>query len=464
VKLRALVPPILAVAVILPSAARAQVPSSDPTGLIASDNVELVTSIPAPGVIGARFRDDYMYVTSVASGLIVYDVSDPASPAEVGRLALPHFENEDVDLGGDILLISNDSAESLGVLHIIDISDPTNPTRLTTYNLGSPAQSNVAWAQFFGGPGHTASCILDCKYAWVSNGAAIMVIDLTDPATPVTTGTFSTPAGGGLVTHDVQIDGNGLVWVVGFGGAAAYELPEDYSGAGLGTLITTTDPQGTSTYIETFGLGDGSNYNDFILHNSYRPEDSDVVYITEEDYTRPACEGAGSFETWDLPLKEIYDEYDPITGEGIGPPRLVPTGEPLTPLDKWVPELLEDRTAAAAMCSAHYFDMDEGIVAQGWYEMGLRFLDASDPTDIRQVGYYAPASTMMWAAYWAPTDPDDEIVYALDATHGIDVLRFDRGEGEGLPTVRAPVRDLWRYGAPGGLPSSRFGYACRIFL
>ena len=52
-----------------------------------------------------------MYVTTV-TGLTTYDISDPANPQEIGRLALPHFENEDVDLGGDILLISNDAAES----------------------------------------------------------------------------------------------------------------------------------------------------------------------------------------------------------------------------------------------------------------------------------------------------------------------------------------------------------------
>ena len=36
---------------------------SDPTGLLASDNVSLLTSIPNPGAIGARFRDGIMYVT-----------------------------------------------------------------------------------------------------------------------------------------------------------------------------------------------------------------------------------------------------------------------------------------------------------------------------------------------------------------------------------------------------------------
>jgi hypothetical protein len=85
----------------LPGAAPSIAGVGDPTGTLQSENVLFKTTIPNPGVIGARFRGDYMYVTSV-SGLRIYDISDPAAPAEVGAVALPHFENEDVDLGGNI--------------------------------------------------------------------------------------------------------------------------------------------------------------------------------------------------------------------------------------------------------------------------------------------------------------------------------------------------------------------------
>ena len=113
-----------------------------------------------------------MYVTSV-SGLRIYDISDPAAPAEVGALGLPHFENEDVDLGGDILLISNDAAESTGILYVIDISNPTAPAIASTFPMGGDPVA--------GGPGHTASCIKDCQFAWVTDTGGIRVIDLSDP-------------------------------------------------------------------------------------------------------------------------------------------------------------------------------------------------------------------------------------------------------------------------------------------
>ena len=48
------------------------------------------------------------------------------------------------------------------------------------------------------------------------------------------------------------------------------------------------------------------------------------------------------------------------------------------------------------------------MLAQGWYDQGVRFLDISNPRDIQQVGYYATTGTF-WAAYFAPSDPS--IVY-----------------------------------------------------
>ena len=436
----------------------------EPNAPLMSANVQVVTAIPNPGVIGARFKDGVMYVTSV-SGLTTYDISDPAAPVELGRLPLPHFENEDVDLGRNILLISNDAAESTGILYVIDIRDPAAPSILSTFPMGGAAG--------VGGPGHTASCVLGCKFAWVTDGGALRVIDLREPATPVDLGTFELPTGG-LATHDVQVDPNGLVWVAGFNGTAAYRLPSDYDGPGDEKLVARTNVEAESTYDEEFGTGDGSNFNDYIHHNSLRRKSDDVLFVTEEDYTRPACQGAGSFQTWRLPIDR----------------RGNPTGKQLTPLDKWETELIRDTTAASAMCSAHYFDIEKNVVAQGWYEQGVRFLDVSNPKNIRQIGYFVPPSAMTWAAYFAPGDKAQETVYVFDATHGIDVVRLTRPPKGALsaphrpcrtkrcarknraPARRAPILDEWWAEPPTtepedpivGAADQRFGWACRLGL
>jgi hypothetical protein len=413
-----------------------------PPGTVASDNVTFLKSIPEPGVIGARFRDGIMYVTSL-NGLTTWDVADPASPVNLGRLVLPHFENEDVDLGGNTLLISNDAAESRGVLFVVDISNPRAPRLASQLDMGGLAG--------FGGPGHTATCVAECRYAWVSDAGGIKVIDLINPAKPLDLGTAEV-ATGGVAVHDVQQDENGLYWIAGFDGTSAYRIPADYTGMdakgdpSLGELVVRTNAAGKSRYLNTAGLDDGSTFNDFIHHNSLRRKNSDVVYITEEDYTRPQCKGAGSFQRWRLPL----DKHG------------VPTGEDMTPIDKWSTEYAGESTPTSAMCSAHYFDEDKGLVAQAWYQQGVRFLDVKGE-QIRQVGYFITPTNLAWAAYFPPTDKSGKVVYVLDATAGIHVLSIDRAKNaKKMPTVVAPVLPSFSHVPPGLSPDPTWGYACPL--
>ena len=434
---------VLVVSVLAVPAATAQTLPTIP-GTAKSDNVTHLGTIPEPGVIGARFRDGIMYVSSTA-GLSTWDVSNAESPALLGRLPLPHFENEDVDLGGNILLISNDAAESRGILFVIDISDPKNPTLLSTFDMGGLAG--------LGGPGHTASCVAECTFAWVTDGGGIKVIDLRNPAAPKDLGTKPV-ATGGLVVHDVQVDGNGLYWIAGFDGTAAYRIPANYDGSDLGTLVARTNAAGESRYDETFGTDDGSTYNDYIHHNSLRRKGSDTVYITEEDYTRPQCKGAGSFERWRLPVDDAGN----------------PTGAEMTPIDKWSTELAGESTPTSVQCSAHYFDENKGLIAQAWYQQGVRFLDVKGDT-IRQVGYFITPTNVDWAAYFAPTDKTGQTVYVLDYAAGIHVLHLQRERNikkmgavvaEPMPTVTAPVLPSF-FTAPEGMKASTtYGWACLL--
>ena len=436
-------------AVLAAAPAHAQAPPAD-----VSDNVEHVGFVPEPGVISARFKGEHMYVSGV-DGLSVYDISDPAAPEQVGALPLPHFENEDVDLGGDVLLISNDPAEGQGMLYVIDISDPTAPSLSGTLPTGTAADE--AGLDLFvgfldelfglplpdplgGGIGHTASCVPDtgCAVAYLAGTSVthgVDIVDLSDPTAPVYAEPkeFAPVVNAGLATHDVQFDRSGLAWFVGGGGTAAYDISDPLHPE----LVHQTDESGMSDYADDFGA-DGSTLNDFIHHNSMRipwgslaappsgsdpAADSDVVLVTEEDYTRPTCVGAGAFQTWrigeDGVLRNL-DRYDDTTD----------------------PELVDE--TRQSLCSAHYFDEDAGLVAQGWYEQGTRFLDVTDPADIRLVGYFVPTKSLTWGALFAPTDPQREIVYSLDNLRGIDVLRIDRPDPEqppGPPPADPPPTD-----------------------
>ncbi|HEX4733471.1 MAG TPA: hypothetical protein VH247_03580, partial [Thermoleophilaceae bacterium] len=230
--------------------------------LAASSNVHVLDHIPGTAA-GMNFKDHYAFVTGW-TGLEVLDIAQPESPQVAGRLALPHFENEDVDLCGNTLIIVNDrEAKDLGsVMYVVDISNPTVPSINAVLLLGLTGSGR--------GSGHIANFVRsDCTQAWIDGGDHVEVVDLTVPSAPRSLGKFESAASMSdafKVSHDTELDSTGTVWNVGGGGAAAYRLTSDPLAP---QLLATTGEAGRNP----------SPYNDFILHNSQRR--GDTLLITE---------------------------------------------------------------------------------------------------------------------------------------------------------------------------------------
>jgi LVIVD repeat len=420
----------------LPAAAQT-LPAEPP--LAASSNVQVVGHVPGSAA-GMTFKDHYAFVSGWG-GITVLDIAQADAPAPAGFLPLPHFENEDVDLCGNTLLVVNDRATSDfgAVLYVVSIANPASPTLSAVLPLGLTGSGR--------GSGHIANFVkADCSQAWVDGGDRVEVIDLSNPSAPRSVGKFVSAASNSpsfRVTHDTELDDEGNAWSVGGGGVAGYRLTDNPLAP---ELLGTSGDAGANP----------SPYNDFILHNSQRR--GDTLLITEEDYIDTdevppgGCRGQGKFETWDL--------------SGLD------TGQ-ITPVDTWETELngmftdgsVDSKAPVTVNCSSHWFDAKDGVAAIGWYEQGVRFLDYTTPSDISQVGYYIPANGSTWAAYWSPTDPSGEVVYTADAYRGVDVLKIDRG-GDGAAEVTAPVSQKW-FGKP-TLDSGRFrphvtfGFVCPV--
>jgi hypothetical protein len=395
--------------------AGAQTPPAEPP-LANSSNVHVLGHIPGSAA-GMNFKGNYAFVSGWG-GITVLDISKADQPEVAGALPLPHFENEDVDLCGNVLLVVNDrEAKDLGsIMYVIDISDPVHPVPEAVLPLGLTGNGR--------GSGHIANFVKpDCSQAWVDGGDHVEVVDLTDPKAPHSLGKFESAASMSdafKVSHDTELDSTGTVWNVGGGGAAGYKLTRNPLAP---KLLGTTGDAGRNP----------SPYNDFILHNSQRR--GQTLLVTEEDYIDTdevppgGCRGQGKFETWD------------VSGLGTGA---------ITPQDTWETELngmftggsVDSKAPVTVNCSSHWFDAKSGVAAVGWYEQGVRFLDYRAPNDIKQVGYYIPANGSTWAAYWSPTDRNGEVVYTADAYRGVDVLKIDSGGTTGKK-VTAPVRSEW---------------------
>jgi hypothetical protein len=407
--------------------------------LATSSNVHVLDHIPGTAA-GMNFKGHYAFVSGW-TGITVLDIAKPDSPQVAGSLALPHFENEDVDLCGNTLIVVNDrEAKDIGsIMYVIDISNPPSPSVQAVLPLGLTGSGR--------GSGHIANFVkTDCSQAWIDGGDHVEVVDLTIPGAPRSLGKFESAASMSdafKVSHDTELDSTGTVWNVGGGGAAGYRLTADPLAP---QLIGTTGDAGRNP----------SPYNDFILHNSQRR--GKTLLITEEDYIDQdevppgGCRGQGKFETWDL--------------------SQLSTGA-IKPLDTWETELngmftsgaIDSKAPVTVNCSSHWFDAKDGVAAVGWYEQGVRFLNYNWPRDIQQVGYYIPANGSTWAAYWSPTDPNGEIVYTADAYRGVDVLKIDGGGVSGK-RVKAPVAGSW-LGSPTAdanvfQPHPVYGFMCPV--
>ena len=438
---------------------------SGPPG-IASANVELLTTLPtSSGAVSMAFASDkpLLYVSTI-KGIETYDVATPAAPKLLATEPMHIEQNEGMNLGerpsGEKFALVASNGRVIGAktqitddrhLVVVDVTDPADPEVVA--QIPTPTRT------------HTLSCAsARCDYAF-SDGrsqGAMTVVDLRDWRRPKVLGTVETVVRKG---HDQDLDAAGILWHGGGEGAVALDVRDPRRPVALNS--TNED-----------GVEGRSAYNDFIIHNTTRPNArafrqsrvkgtltsgapdvrrGNVLLATEEDLLNTALgqpgttcgnDGEGSFSTWHIPFLDAkeYRKVNPDKEFG---------GGTIAPLDRWNTELMESgvRTPAGGFCSAHYFTYHEaGFVAQGWYEQGTRILDVRDARDIKQVGYFVAGATETWGAYWVPerkngrvTGRMSNLVYTADHVRGIDVLRVALPQTAPADTVpvRAPILPSW---------------------
>lgn len=348
--------------------AAAPVTSAGPTlGGFASDNVEFVKHIPInTDSSGGRIVGKHFYTTT-QRGLMIYDISEPTDPQLLSLEPLPQepqFAEEDLDTNGEIALVG-----TLGTLFVIDVEDKTNPEVI---------------GELDGADEHTISCLLDCTYAYGSGGA---IVDLRDPAKPKLVGD----------------------WGKGMPGQDGHDVTE----VAPGLVVTSTQPimflDALKDPVKPKLLALGSNKDGRFIHGNLWPRrGKDKFLLVGGETFGPTCdESDGAFMTWDATKWRktrtftMIDEYRVSNG------------------------LQTEGNSPYNQFCAHWFQThptyrNGGLVAMGWYEHGVRFLDVSSKGQIKEIGYFLPYAGTTSAVYWVT----DEILYTVDYTRGIDILRF----------------------------------------
>jgi hypothetical protein len=393
---------LILIALLVPAAAQAQ--TVGPQG-VTSDNVEHIGRLPISGDgVGATIvkEQNRMYVTTTQA-LHVFDITNAESPEEIGAVTLNvQFENEEVPTNGKLLGISSDtycivpgppptigSAVTNGCLAIYDVSDPANITLLKTVE---------------GAGDHTSACILDCTYMYGDSGT---ITDLRDPANAEIVGNWTD-----VLTEDLE--------------SGCHHVREISPGIILGScqplLLMSVRPEDGGSPLAPKIIATGANEDGRFIHSSRWPNGGRDKFMLAggEANAQPQCgEDVSAFMTWDG--SQVIDTTAPNKWR---------FGTKFTILDEVRPEngtYSDGHSPYNALgCSVHWFMehptfRNGGLVALAEYENGVRFLEISDQGKITEQGFWLPMGGSTSAPHW---HPNGEIVYSIDYTRGIDILRW----------------------------------------
>ncbi|TWP45461.1 hypothetical protein FKR81_39240 [Lentzea tibetensis] len=404
----------------------------------AAKNVRLRTVLPGTErAISIAFmqygRKDVAFVSG-QFGLKSFDVTDVDHPKLLdhltnNELALPgddpakgFWENEDLNVDPRRRLVfmaremSTFGQDKPTGVYLLSALDPADLRMMSFQQLHT---------------GHITSCVNNCDYLWTTGfdgsdekQGRVYVTDIRDPRNPKTLPVkvdLRGKPGQDKVTHDVQVDAQGVAWVAGDGGTRGYwtdgwrrdpltgehrrataDNPVPYAGGAVPKLDMPTSFTHNSFRPVGTRLADGP------LPTKENPAGSLLLH-TEEAFGDPTCKDQGRFVISSLKGTE--------NGEGWGEnPKEMKT------VGVWSPDDQEGTLPGSdTFCSAHYFDVRKRIVAYSWYEQGTRFLDISNPAKPIQIAYWRPDGAVSFAPYW-----HGDSLFLADLSRGVEILTLTK--------------------------------------
>ena len=339
-----------------------------------SGNIEWVGNVlVSQDGVGGRLVGDYFYAND-QNKIMIFDVKDPLNPVMTDSYLLPQeweLSREDLDTNGEILIVPN-----LGKLYVFDVEDKTNIQLLSTASGGQ----------------HTQSCILDCTWAYGSDGA---IHDLRNPTKPK------------LIDH-------------GWGEKLPTRGGHDVEEVSPGKVLTATQPvmllDVRKDPTKPKLLATGSNIDGRFIHSGRWAQNGkdDFLLMGGEKNLTPTCAedpSRGAVMTWDASKWEKTGKFEMIDEYYAKNGTYTDGNPPANP--------------GIGGCSSHWLEphpkfKNGGIVAAAFFGHGVRLFDISSKGQIEEAGYFIPYGSEAGAVYWVTP----EIMYVLDYNRGIDILRY----------------------------------------
>lgn len=382
------------------------------------------------------------YVVTDPRGVFTYDVANPEAPELLGFLLLNQvvgadgivyplpstqtaLAQEDPSTDGYLLPVDGSTTDGTLGLHLVDISDPTNPTVAGVL----PGLTD-----------HTWTCVSDqsgngCAYVY---GRDDNIVDATDPASPVKLDTgWKAATGEGGYAHDLTEIRPGLVM---------------HAGAEP-VLMDTTDPTAPVkiSHITLFDHGapyiPQRQWSTFGYHSVEWPNaGTDDFLILGTELAPPGpTNNAGSdcnsdqsvIETWDArPVLAAFDELEQLKADGMSheDARAAVFGDgdlvKFERIDSYMAFdrgiFLDGQSPAHVLYCAHWMEAnpsweDGGILSVGYYDRGNRFVQVDSDGMMTELGWFVGAEAYTGSSQWIT----DELVYVMDYRRGMDIVRIN---------------------------------------
>jgi hypothetical protein len=369
---------------------------------------------------------DYVFGSSLAKGFFIADVHDPLHPTlaynTTADSPTPYARKAEVLAHPDGRRTLVLASGGKGIVNFWDVGDPRHPefkakldVKANNHNVAVVPGTELVFNAPSSGSGSQVPGMTD-------GVAKNDLIDVHDPANPVSLGRFGEYGCHGITFHGRFGEPRFRAYCAGVAATQVWDLDHlDVKAPNFGIKVLAT-----ITKADNPAIGAGG------LHHLAAGNADGTVLIIGDEFSGGGQPGAclahdpGTGQSTPLGALWFYDlkdEANPVLRGHVSPPTMSPESAPTppSPVPPVSPPVDPFDATPGAGCTAHFGTLVPGeqkfVIA--WYNAGVLLVDFTDPTAPKILDQYRAPGINTWnARVW------NGYVFTGDIGRGMDVLKL----------------------------------------
>jgi len=257
-------------------------------------NITLIGHYDAPDTPEEiAIRGNYAYIADYGAGLRIVDISNPASPQEVGFYDTPGMFAWGVAVSGNYAYMADWDG-----LRIIDISNPTNPQEVGLCD----TVHDVMRVAISGNYAYIATCY-----------SGLRIIDVSNPTNPQETGFRDTS----VYVRDVAVSGN-YAYIAGWYGLCIIDISNPSIPQEIGFYDTPWFAEGVAISGNYAYIAEWYGLRIIDISNPTNPQDVGFCDTPDTDPHGVAVSGNYAYIADDFAGLRIIDISNPASPQEVG--------------------------------------------------------------------------------------------------------------------------------------------------